>query len=399
MSTPSSFPGNQTSNFTETDYAVDYVGNGNSSGNGEDECDLCKDESSLIEWPYFNLFGKGYWAIVLSIAIIGTIGNIVQFIMMSDSKLSSLSYSVYLKFLAVSDSLVLNATLLVETETQFCLLSLFTINDALCKILASYGLCTMMLSPWLVMGLTLDRFVCVCYPLTRVRFCTRKKAIVVCSSMTVAAILLITPVLVLLKLENYECISSSDHLDVYVMFIRLIMSSVIPCVAILVLNIVIIIRIKRSNEFRNMFLRQRADHTKDSATRPLVLISVLAFVTILPYSASTVISRVFVLLQTGREVVLLSSRLSPVFNVIFLLNFGQNVFILMGSSQNYRRIMKRKLGCFSEKRTPTRQNPGPAPIVGSTENADGTSISINNMEDISLSVATADTTRSDMTVP
>ncbi|XP_041355313.1 nociceptin receptor-like [Gigantopelta aegis] len=176
--------------------------------------------------------------------------------MMSDSKLCSLSYSVYLKFLAVSDTLVLIANLFTQTEKQFRLPMVANINNTLCKMSVTYQLYTMLLSPWLVIGLTLDRFVCVCLPLTRRRLCTRKKSIAVCSCMVAATILLVLPSLILTKLGNGGC-NPSDELVYYLLPVRLIMSATLPCVLILLLNIVMIVRIKRSNEFRNTLIRNR----------------------------------------------------------------------------------------------------------------------------------------------
>ncbi|XP_041355277.1 probable G-protein coupled receptor 139 [Gigantopelta aegis] len=377
MSTQSSLSSNETSNFTEA-----------ANGSYSDEEFKKYDEPSLDDWPYFDLHGYGHWSTVLAIAIIGTIGNIFQFIMMSDSKLCSLSYSVYLKFLAVSDSLVLSEALFQQTQIRFNLPMVVDMNNALCKIVVGYQVFAMLLSPWLVVGLTLDRFVCVCFPLTRGRFCTMKKAIAVCSSMIAATIVLIIPNLVLTNLKYNRCLPSAKIIY-YFMFVRLVVSTLVPCAVILTLNIAIIARIKRSNEFRNTFIKNKADSTKDNSTRPLVLISVLAFVTLLPIATSDAIAALFfVFLKTGRRAALLSLKLWPAFHIFYLLNFGQNFFILMASSQNYRQIMKSKLRCFSLKMKQTRYNV-PAPSVGSTVNTD----------DISLSVITSNTIRSEMTDP
>ncbi|XP_041379481.1 probable G-protein coupled receptor 139 [Gigantopelta aegis] len=359
MSTPSPFSPNQTSNFTES---IDDLG-------------IDDNQSFLVGGPDFDLHGYGHWSTVLVIAIIGTIGNILQFIMMSDSKLSPLSYSVYLKLLTVSDSLVLSDALALQTEYYFKLTKVPDINDVLCKIVTSYEDFIMLLSPWLVVGLTLDKFVCVCFPLIRGRFCTKKKAIVVCSCLIGGTILLSLPSLGLMEMGNYGCIPS-DLLLYYSMFLRLVMSSLLPCVIILLLNIAIISRIRRSNEFRNTFTRHTKTSTRDNSTRPLMLVSVLAFVTLLPISASQSISQLFYLLEADTKPGLIIFGLRPAFHIIFLLNFGQNFFILMASSRNYRQIMKRKLVCLSEKVERTHQNLPALQSVGSAETTDAVSMAI-----------------------
>ncbi|XP_041355292.1 kappa-type opioid receptor-like [Gigantopelta aegis] len=373
MSTPSQFSPNQTSNFDD----LDLVGNRNYP---DGEFIMYDDNQSFLVGgsfggPDFDLHGYGHWSTVLVIAIIGTIGNILQFIMMSDSKLSPLSYSVYLKLLSVSDSLVLNNAIAQQTEYYFKLTKVPDINDVLCRIVTSYEVFTMLLSPWLMVGLTLDRFVCVCFPLTRGRFCTKKKAVVVCSCLIGGTILLSLPTLSLMEMRNYGC-RESDLLLRYSLFLRLIMSPLLPCVIILLLNIGIISRIKRSNEFRKTFTRHTKESTKDNSTRPLVLVSVLAFVTLLPISISGSISQLFYLLVADPEPGFLVSGLWPAFHIIFLLNFGHNFFILMASSRKYRQIMKRKLVCFSKKVGRTRQNLPALQSVGSAQTTDAVSMAI-----------------------
>ncbi|XP_041355296.1 kappa-type opioid receptor-like [Gigantopelta aegis] len=386
MSTPSQFSPNQTSNFTVSIDDLGIVGNRNYS---DGEFIIYDDNQSFLDGGLdFDLHGYGHWSTVLVIAIIGTIGNILQFIMMSDSPLSPLSYSVYLKFLSVSDSLVLSDAIAQQTEYYFKLTKVPDINNVLCKIVISYEVFTMLLSPWLMVGLTLDRFVCVCFPLTRGRFCTKKKSIVVCSCMIGGSILLCLPSLGLMELGNYGCRPPGLLLH-YSMFLRLIMSSLLPCVIILLLNIGIISRIKRSNEFRNTFTRHRKESTKENSTRPLVLISVLAFVTLLPVSVSESISQLPFFLEADTTAVFLGFGLWPAFHIFYLLNFGQNFFILMASSQNYRHIMKRKLVCFSEKVERTRHNLPALQSVGSAETTDA----------VSMAIVISNTARSEMPVP
>ncbi|XP_041355281.1 kappa-type opioid receptor-like [Gigantopelta aegis] len=364
---------NQTSNFTESIDDLDLVGSRNYS---DGEFIMYDDNQSFLDGgPGFDLYGYGHWSTVLVIAIIGTIGNILQFIMMSDSKLSPFSYSVYLKFISVSDSLVLSYAIAQQTEYYFKLTKVPDINNVLCKIVISYEVFAMLLSPWLVVGLTLDRFVCVCFPLTRGRFCTKKKSIVVCSCMIGGTILLSLPSLGFMELGNYGCRPSGLLLH-YSMFLRLIMSSLLPCVIILLLNIGITSRIKRSNEFRNTFTRHRKESTNENSTRPLVLISILAFVTLLPVSVSESISQLFYLLEADAKAVSLGFGLWPAFHIFYLLNFGQNFFILMASSRNYRQIMKRKLVCFSEKVGRKRQNLPALQIMGSAETTNAVSMAI-----------------------
>ncbi|XP_041355290.1 kappa-type opioid receptor-like [Gigantopelta aegis] len=287
----------------------------------------------------------------------GVIGNALLFTMMRDKKLKSLSYSVYLKLLFISDSVLLSIKILQETERTFALRSLASINIGLCKILFGIKFLIMVLSPWLMVGLTLDRYVCVCFPLTREILCTRMKAIAVCLCILVLAVALTVPFLVEMKLVRGKC-ATSEGIRYYFIFTRLMFSSILPCLAILVLNILIIIHIHRSHNFRSMFMRsgnKSSSRKLDSSTSPLVLVSVLAFVTLLPASLAEAAEVSLIILKANVRAKALLSKFWAFFVLLYLLNFGQNFYILIASSSNYRNIIRDRLACYCLKRNRRNQ--------------------------------------------
>ncbi|XP_041355300.1 cysteinyl leukotriene receptor 1-like [Gigantopelta aegis] len=183
------FPVNQTSSFIETLTDCDNFAHGNCSG--EEEELQRKSTPSFDLWTDFEAYRYGYWTIVLFVVLLGIIGNSLLFVMMGDKQLNSLSYSVYLKFLAISDSLVLIINLINKSEATF--LENRPTQVFLCVVSISVRVLVTILSPWLVVGLTLDRCVCVCFPLSRERFCTRKKAMSVCFTMLGLSLVLVVP--------------------------------------------------------------------------------------------------------------------------------------------------------------------------------------------------------------
>ncbi|XP_041355280.1 kappa-type opioid receptor-like [Gigantopelta aegis] len=298
-------------------------------------------------WLHTETDGPDHWGIMLSIVITGIVGNILLFIMVRNTKVRFLSYSVYLKFLSVSDSLLLAMRLIQETDRIFILLSTTPVNDAFCKIESSIHILAMLLSPWLVVGLSLDRFVCVRFPMTRGRFCSQKKAIVVCSTMLGISVVLVVPIVFKVEAVNEQCVSS-DELYYYLAVIRLLIASSLPCVAILVLNILTIIQIRRSNAFRNTFARSRSDsanHQHDHSTRPLVIMSVMAFVTMVPAAVTESSYNLLGVFDRDLKAYELSKAILPPVRLIYFLNFGLNFYLLVLSSKNYRNIMKETLRC------------------------------------------------------
>ncbi|XP_041355273.1 cholecystokinin receptor type A-like [Gigantopelta aegis] len=278
-------------------------------------------------------------------------GNILVFIMMRDKKLNCFSNSVYLTFLACSDSFLLTIRLIQESLKVFPPQQLALISNEMCKFSYILRLPATLLSPWLVVGLSLDRYVCVRFPLTRDRLCTRKKAITICSTMLCLAFAMIVPFVVDGELKNDQCLPS-DGLKGYYSFIRLLFSSSLPSLLILVLNILIVIQMQRSHQFQKTFRTSASDavsRQQDRSIRPLVLVSVLAFVTLLPLSVSEAVQVSLMISKTDSMALTLGMKLWPVFSTIYMLNFGQNFYILIGSSSNYRNIIKSRLASCTLK--------------------------------------------------
>ncbi|XP_041356142.1 type-1B angiotensin II receptor-like [Gigantopelta aegis] len=342
---------NETSSFIDTTIGLDEFTYGNYSDNGDDE-------PPVDGWPYFDIYVPSYWAVILSIVVLGIAGNILLCIMMSDAKLNFLSYSVFLKWLAVSDSLLLGTRFIIETERVFSLRSVTVINEALCKILTTFRIFVMILSPWLVAGLALDRYVCVCWPLKRDVLCTRMKARIVCSVMLGMSTVFMIPIYTELHLVEGHCIPTQE-VYYYFIFIRLLLMSGLPCLFILVLNILIIIQLKRSHAFRKTFTRSGNDagsHPQTNATRPLVLICIMAFATLMPTAVLDAYINALIVLDIDENALILSLKIWPLFLIVYLLNFGQNFYILIGSSSNYRNIIKRSLVCCRFKQNKERRN-------------------------------------------
>ncbi|XP_041355566.1 FMRFamide receptor-like [Gigantopelta aegis] len=301
-----------------------------------------------VSWIYIESPGYAYWVCNVLTVVVGLVGNFLVSVLMTDAKFSVLSYPVYLRFLAMSDSVVLIFFCIKESLRLFTSPFLVVSNFEVCALTKFIRYTVTTLSPWLVVGLTVDRFYCVVFPLKRDRFCTRKKATVVCSCLTVLSILLSVPILFGVKLlKEHNICFVQTNLMAYFAVIRLILNSNLPCLLILVLNLVIGIHIQRSASFRNRFTSARSgsrENKQDRSLLPLMLISILAFATILPPSIVDSIISILIASKSYFNTLALLIKWWPLFSILYLVNFGQNFYILMASSANYRTIIKTKLG-------------------------------------------------------
>ena len=327
--------------------AVDAFFNGTDSNT--DVNDTNNEFSIYVKSP-----GYAYWMSHVILLVLGLAGNALVIVLMADVKFSTLSYPMYLKFLAISDSLVLLLFGIRESLRLFTSPSLVATNSIMCAFIWFTTSTTMTTSPWLVVGLTLDRFFCVVFPLKRHLLCTRKIALITCSCISVISIIMCLPLLSGSKLQRNKalCVLEANILEFFA-FHRLVFTSNFPCLLILIFNIVIGIHIQRSARFRKKFTNTTSDSMKDkkdNSLRPLLLISMMAFLTIMPSSVAESVVAVLMKheMKPGTADTLLKWWL--MLNIPYLVNFAQNFYILMASSANYRNIMKDKLKFLTESR-------------------------------------------------
>jgi hypothetical protein len=116
---------------------------------------------------------KIVWYIVLSIVIIGVLGNIIAFAVCSRSNLKSTVFSVYFRFIIVIDTL----TLLLNTLLQKFMsgeynLKFYNISNDYCRLLKIIAWVLTVPSGWILVVISLDRYLSIAFP---TRFRIRKK--------------------------------------------------------------------------------------------------------------------------------------------------------------------------------------------------------------------------------
>ena len=291
--------------------------------------------------------GYAFWMSNVMTLVLGLAGNALVMVLMADVKFSTLSYPVYLKFLAIADSLVLLLFGIRESLRLFTFPFIVASNSIACSFTWFSITTTTMSSPWLMVGLTVDRFFCVVFPLKRHMLCTRKIAIITCSSICVLSLTMSLPLLFGSKVEKGKiaCFIESNLLP-YFTFLRLFITSNIPCLLILIFDIVIGIHIQRSAIFRKRFTNASSGASKDkkdNSLRPLLLISMMAFLTIMPLSVAESVIGIVLKPNVDPDIAETLLKLWLLSHIPYLVNFAQNFYILMASSVNYRNIIKSKL--------------------------------------------------------
>lgn len=113
--------------------------------------------STIDYFIYFVNYG------MLSILILGTLGNVSTFIVYRSETFKTYSVSIYFLFMAVTDSLTLASAIIVYIGQQFNY-SIFIQSRAACKLATYVTYVFGPMSAWLTVMVSVDRFFNIVYP-------------------------------------------------------------------------------------------------------------------------------------------------------------------------------------------------------------------------------------------
>lgn len=184
--------------------------------------------------------------------IFGLFGNICIVLLMKNKNLSKLTVSAFLISLAISDSFVLIFDSFVVWLDL--VIPSFTLEEATdCKIYFPSAVCKLV-SSWIVINISLDRFISVFYPAFAKRFITKKSCMIRVAALIVLSFLVNLYYLILISSPDdstYDCQGEEPiwHQKVWpIMFTFLY--SIIPSILLIILNVMII---KRATESKRNF--------------------------------------------------------------------------------------------------------------------------------------------------
>ena len=292
----------------------------------------------------------------LIVCILGFIGNMMSVVVLTGKIYNASSTYVYLIALAVSDSLLLVTALVLSlndifTETmeynrnisEFIAFT-FPYISPLCNTFQT-------ISIWLTLGFTVDRYIMICHPFQGVKFCSRKRAVLVVLGLHILGVMFTLPQFfekktVVKYIEGHKIIAvdyttfgksqgylSGVHLWAYLIFIF-----VLPCVTLAVLNFLLILAVKKSRSTeRRMSLGVTTAHRNDT-TVMLVAVVLVFMVCQLPALVSHTIwaTDPETFLQGGEKYMHLHIMLE-VSNFLVVLNSAVNILLYYGFSQKFRK--------------------------------------------------------------
>ena len=199
--------------------------------------------------------------------VIGVPGNVLSAVLWLHPLLRTTT-GVYFSILAITDTLVLFFHLKFVVESAFTI-EIIRSNTA-CKVFNSLFTASDCLSVVLVLAITVERFVVVCYPMHRKRLCSMRRTMtVLCLLLVFAGIIgIIEGVLWNYDVQLRSCTTRRERMRTKraIELSNLLIVSVAffgPIVVLLVLDVMIIVRIRKSRLFRMEFVSRRSAATPE----------------------------------------------------------------------------------------------------------------------------------------
>ncbi|XP_011138180.1 uncharacterized protein LOC105182453 isoform X2 [Harpegnathos saltator] len=243
---------------------------------------------SLQPFVRFVRFLVGY--VTPFIIILGVLLNTVSFSMLSTPVLCDSNLSLYLRALAISDNgaLIFSYAVSVARSHSTLVNDLFMNSRFLCSTSSVSMELFQFTSTWLVVALTWTRVIAVTFPF-RTRGCQNCSAVI-----TIATLTCISSVISLTKLYSggyetdsvFEFIPCQEMIKPWgsAMYFYIALSTWLPLLFIFVGNLLLIIRVRKSNKIHNELthhFRYKSNRTHNSS-RTLLAVSIVYLILLLP---------------------------------------------------------------------------------------------------------------------
>jgi len=185
------------------------------------------------------------------IVLMGTVGNTLSFCVLVRRHMRSTPMYFYLTLLAVADTFVLYVSAFkvwIRALTHFEVLHMSNVG---CKLLMFILLCSFYMSAWLVVLVTLDRFLVIWFPFRGYLLMRIRQARLTAAVLSVFVAIYNVHVFWTMSLHQYGSAPTCDAAeDNYFMthifeYLKLISYCVVPFVIVIALNVGILVRINR----------------------------------------------------------------------------------------------------------------------------------------------------------
>lgn len=302
-------------------------------------------DGRLADNPTYKLaLGLLLWLLPIIITV-GTIGNIFSFIIMLQREMRQTSTFFYLAVLAVADTIVLFMSAFKTWIRLWSGFAMLHISDASCKIFMFLTYFSLHLSAWLIVAVTVERFIVVWFPLRASSICSTKRAKLTSLALAMGLFLLNAHLFWTADLvtdprsESKQCAMMQNNRLLYkdvIPWVHLTLYSFLPFVSLLVFNVLIIVSLIKHrqiilSELTRADRRTRYNHRRLAIT--LLSISCVWIITTTPSALYTVLPLKGETVQQAANFFFIK----VICYIFMYINHSINFFLYCITGQSFRR--------------------------------------------------------------
>ncbi|KAK2155480.1 hypothetical protein LSH36_239g04019 [Paralvinella palmiformis] len=288
--------------------------------------------------------------------ILGTFGNVFSFVILKRKAMLKFSTYYYLMVLAVADTLVLYVGLLRLWIGELTGFDVRDRADWLCKLTNVVGYTVSDFSVWLIIAVTVERYIVVCHPLRASTMCNARRARKVIGGLLCGLLLLNAHFLWTVRIVYFkhagdtipQCAGSRRHsrlVEQVWPWLDTVVYSVLPFLIIIVLNALIVRQVIRARRHRiqlrngSMYEQAQRRPSHEGSTRLTVMLLTITFaflLTTLPMTVANILAAFWNEYRTDLAAVSRFKLGRTITELLMYVNHSMNFFLYCATGQKFR---------------------------------------------------------------
>ena len=302
----------------------------------------------------FHIEGTLYQASTIGTLIISGIGlvaNTLIIFVIAPSSLRTSAFMPLLMFLAIADNVCLLSIVALRARAIF---HIFVSSLLFCRLINLIYFTAGIVSIWLLVFISLERFIAIFFPLNVNIFFTMKRTYAMILTLTISGLVSATPLLftcsnIIIGGRPSCSIMGSDHVyDLIFAIVIVILYSIIPFIIITSLNIMLVRKIKAMKKFRQKLVGQHMPRTNASKqTSPVpMMVSICVLFALTRFPSSTYISiRMICKLIKGLDCFTTNNAVSLFLHALNEINHAVNFFFYCLTGSLFRKTFFQLIRC------------------------------------------------------
>ncbi|KAH3877565.1 FMRFamide peptide receptor frpr-18-like [Dreissena polymorpha] len=309
--------------------------------------------------------------------IMGVLLNALSFIVLTRKHMRKTTSNLYLSFLAIYDigTLIFNFMIGVIRGNSEMANKTFQNSESLCTFHGVIVELFSMLSVWIIVSFTVERFLMIKFPFKARTWSPRK---------TVITLIIVSAVVTLISLHKiavsgfegdsvfgYKACKTRRTIFVEIIYVYVALNTWLPTVSIVILNGIMINELRKNKIKRQQMTQTSMTKTDEKATRQLLMISSTFVLLVLPLGIVQSMELIWNGTQTVppghvdyEQFIIMKIRLKWVRSFFFFfyqLNFAINFFLYVASSSStrFRATLRKILGMKQQEQESMFTRPQP----------------------------------------